>query len=109
MKQIIVLVFLVGCKPSQATQRKLDKFDEFCAKTRMAIKEDRRAFEGDDPLKREAAYERFYDSNVIYHNAESVLMCTDELPKLAIGCHLNKNWACLADVAREIEGRIPSP
>ena len=106
MKPIIVLVLLVGCKPSAETQRKLDKFDEFCAKTRMGMSEDRQAFESDDPLRREAAYERFYDSRVMYHNTESMLMCLDGIPKLPLGCNLNKNWACLADVAREAEGRL---
>lgn len=109
MKHVIVLALLVGCKPSEATQHKLDKLDEFCAKTRLGVNQDRQAFESDDPLRREAAYERFYDSNVMYHNTESMLMCFSELPKLPLGCNLNKNWACLADVAREIEGRLPSP
>lgn len=109
MKQILVLALLASCKPSPATQRKLDKFDEFCAKTRMGVSEDRQAFENDDPLKREAAYERFYDSAVMYHNTESVLMCLGFLPKLPLGCNLNKNWSCLADVAREIEGALPQP
>lgn len=118
MKQIIfiiVLLILVGCigiavinlvKSNNETTYRLEKLDEFCAKTRMGVNQDRQAFESDDPLRREAAYERFYDSDVIYHNTESMLMCLDNLPKLPLGCNLNKNWSCLADVAREIETQL---
>lgn len=102
MKRIIVLVLLIGCEPSETTR----KLDEFCAKTRMGVNQDRQAFESADPLRREAAYERFYDSNVMYHNTESMLMCLDNLPKLPLGCNLDKNWGCLADVAREVETQL---
>lgn len=110
MKWIITLVVVASCSGKTAKEAdRLDKFEQFCIATRDAVRTDRLAFEGDDPLKREAAYERFYESRIIYHNVDSMLMCVDEVPKLSTGCYLNKSWGCLANLAREIEALFPSP
>lgn len=105
--KLLTLLLFVGCvKSGDETKRRLEKLDTFCLTTRMAIREDRLALEGSDPLKRDAAYERFYESRVIHHNVDSLLMCVDEVPTLPTACYLNKNWGCLAELARDIEGKM---
>ena len=104
----VAMVVLAGCSGKTAKEAdRLDKFDQFCIATRDAVRTNRRAFEGDDLLKREAAYERFYDSRVMYHNVDSMLMCVDAVPPLTLGCWLNKDWRCLAELARDIERLFP--
>lgn len=106
MRQVIALVLFASCAKSGEETSRLQKLEQFCFTTRDSVRADRLAFEGDDPLKREAAYERFYDSRIMYHNVDSFLMCIDEVPKLPVGCDLNKNWRCLAEVARDIEKKF---
>lgn len=76
---------------------------QFCALTRMSIQRDRWDFESGDIKLQEAALERFYNGGRLYHGAQSMMYCMDQLPDLPLGCWLYKDWKCLAGVALEIE------
>ena len=77
--------------------------ERFCRATRDAIRQDRIDLGGSDPVRREAAFERFYEGGILYHGSQSILYCVDTLPRLPLHCRLNKDWHCLAELAGTIE------
>lgn len=116
-KWLVALVILAACigvafwqqaKLRRASAR-AEKLDEFCVATRDAVRQDRLAFESNELAKQEAAYGRFYEGTAIYHNSSSFLMCVESIPELPVGCWLNKDWVCLARIAKELEDKFPAP
>jgi hypothetical protein len=83
-------------------------YRQFCTKTRDAVHDDRRAFEGADPKKQSAALDRFHESAAIYHNAESILMCIEpaEMPTFPAMCWAEKNMQCMEKAARRVEDAL---
>lgn len=76
---------------------------EFCMAVKLSVEQDRQDFESGDARRQDAAYLRFYEGQIMYHNVPSILMCVATVPELPLDCRLNKNWHCLADLARTIE------
>lgn len=80
----------------------------YCIATKDGFHDDWTAFASGDLRKQEAAYARFYDGQVMYHNVSSFMMCTNkEPPKLPSECMMNKDWDCLADLARQMKDLLP--
>ena len=104
---LVSMIVLTSCSRGSHEKERLDTLDQFCLATRNAVQTDRLAFESGDEVRREEAFGRFYEGQIMYHNASSILMCLDTIPKLAIGCRLYKNWQCLAQIAQEIETALP--
>jgi hypothetical protein len=76
----------------------------FCISTAAAIREDRIDFESGDAQRQERALARYHEGPIMHHNATSIAMCARvETPSLPIGCYLAKEWACLAQHARQVE------
>ncbi|MDB4956522.1 MAG: hypothetical protein JWO36_4091 [Myxococcales bacterium] len=76
---------------------------EFCSKVKLSIHDDRLAFLSGNLQRQERALDRFFEGPVMYHNADSLLICISDLPELPLFCQLNKDWACLARFAQSIE------
>lgn len=91
-------------------KKKVEKFEQFCLATKMAMGQDYRAFESGDPKKQEEALNRFYESHELYHGSESIMYCIGEgqIPDMPAECQLSpeKNWNCLADIAKKIESML---
>lgn len=104
---IAVCAFLIFIGIVGLVQMKVGNTDKmrrrFCSASKMAMEEDIRAFESGDTQRQEAAYNRFFEGHQLYHSAESLQYCLEELPEMPVECELNKNWKCLADLARKIE------
>lgn len=82
--------------------------ERFCTASKLAIEEDARAFESNDPHRQEEAYERFYEGGALYHSAQSLQYCVDarEIPDMPARCEVDKDWKCLGDIARQIARRM---
>ena len=116
----LVLAAVVGCAvgatASMVITRKVIKeapssraeifLQRFCGLTRDAIRSDRLAFESGDRKRQDQAYERFYEGGRLYHGSQSVLLCAETIPSLPLQCRLQKDFACLAGVARSIEQEL---
>jgi hypothetical protein len=87
-------------------EERLKTLDLFCFATKEAMRMDWRAFESGDPKQQEEALGRFYEGQHIHHNSTSILMCVEPLPELELACWLNKDWKCLAALARKIHGSL---
>jgi hypothetical protein len=101
---LVVVIVQGSLQPSP--DARITRLDRFCIATRDAVRQDRRAFEGNDQGARERAYERFYEGSAMHHNSESIAMCLaseSALPPLPLDCRLNRDWACLARLAGQIE------
>lgn len=83
------------------------KYHQLCLGSKIAMRTDRDAFLSNDEELREEALSRFYEGQALYHSAASLLYCTDKLPELPPQCWLDKDWACLARVADQIERSLP--
>lgn len=99
----------VGLTASVITMVELDrghtaehKLQQFCTGVTDAMRQDEGAFLGSDVPSRERAYARFYEGDVMYHSAQSVMYCLDEIPDMPLGCQMNKDWPCLARIAHQI-------
>jgi hypothetical protein len=101
----IVAIVVIPRRDTKDSEAKLRRL---CTGVRMAMHDDRRAFLANDPKGRDAAYARFYESDVLYHGSQSILYCIDDkdLPQMPLRCQLDKDWKCLADLAGQIESKI---
>lgn len=113
---LILTVCLIGLfalviwtiRANERQRPSVDKLHEFCLGVKEAMREDARDFSSGSFQKQEVAFERFYDSQVIYHGTQSIAMCTEMLPPKPFECTANRDWKCLADIARAIENSLPS-
>jgi hypothetical protein len=108
---IVALVVIIVYREKRRADHNEDQlvlYKQFCTMTRDAVHDDRRALEGSDSKKQAAALERFYESTVMYHNAESILMCVDpaEVPTLPAMCWVEKNVPCIEEVAHRAEDAL---
>jgi hypothetical protein len=79
---------------------------EFCMFTKQAMHEDAMDFASADTVLHEYARARFINSQIIYHGSQSILMCTDKLPKIPTACVANADWSCMAGIAHDVEQAI---
>lgn len=86
---------------NKSVKQKAEKFDRFCSATREAIRKDMIDFKSGDAARQEEALNRFYSSNVIYHDMRSISMCADKEPDIG-ACWVNRDIKCLGDKAQEI-------
>jgi hypothetical protein len=103
MLALIAAALITGIVRELAHDPPDQRIEHFCMATYDAVRADRRAFESEDVAQRELAYERFYEGHVMYHNSDSFEICVDKVPALPIGCRLNRDWKCLANLARTLE------
>ena len=89
-------------RKSAVCDRITAKHEEFCAGVKLAMQDDERDFLSGNPARQDAAYDRFYASQIMFHNAASIGMCVAEIPDVPLACTVNKNWRCLADIAHRI-------
>lgn len=106
------VIIYAGVSRVQRAEERAERLDRFCLATRDAIRQDRLAFESGDAAKQEQAYLRFYEGHSMHHNSASIALCLsaeEDLPPIPLGCRLNKDWACLARLAAQIEQQLPQP
>lgn len=97
---VVVVLALYAKRSGELAERHA----RFCRTTRWALGEDRRDFASLDPSRRAAALARFYSSGVMYHNADSVQLCTTApLPEMPLVCLVEPIWPCLARLAGSLE------
>jgi hypothetical protein len=101
----LVLLIAIGFRADEKTKAILEKQKEFCLGVKLAMRQDRQAFESGDPRRQEEAALRFFDSQIIYHDAQSIAMCSD-VPHVPAECSLNRDWSCLARVAKTVEDNL---
>jgi hypothetical protein len=101
------LVVWAAVRASHKNDAAAEKLQWLCIGAKDAMRQDAMAFEGSDDTAREAAYQRFYEGQTMYHSAQSLQYCLDTLPEMPLGCQLNKDWACLAKLAWAIHRSLP--
>lgn len=100
-----------NCKADEdALVEQLSKLQDFCTKTALALDDDALALQSSDPKLREIAYARFYASEIMYHNAQSILMCVEpsKMPTWPSLCWIDKDVECLSRAAAQMRDALRS-
>lgn len=98
-----------GLSRREETQSLRNVQRDFCTKTQLSLRDDARDFRDSDVLKREIALARFSESNIMYHNIDSILMCATTSGFTSteyLDCWLNKKFSCLANLADQARASV---
>lgn len=104
----IAVVAVLAQRRDDRQSESVEKVHRLCLGAKLAMEDDARAFESGDAKKQEEALDRFYEGHDLYHSASSILYCIDskDLPTMPARCEIEKDYKCLADLARQIAGKL---